>query len=230
MSNYRTAVTRLPESGKILAKKLPFSGNLLPTFNKYEHVRTTMPKGLKSTSSQIAISFTVSETAAGAVTQERIDLQLNALDSEVFVVTGVKLDTDFPDHNLGLVGIDPVSNLSNERVVKALVSKQDISSSLDRSLGNPSVFATSTKEIFLSLFEDDKGTIQTFNTMFSEDAIDTPFQMEYIDVIATPDFFVTIECKNNQNAKTVSGKMYGYRAKADSATYAALVQSELLSA
>lgn len=176
------------------------------------------------------MSFTVAETAAGVVTQERIDLQLNALDSEVFVVTGVKLDTSFPDHNLGLVGINPVSNLSNERSVKALVSKQDLSNSLDRTLGNPSVFATSTKEIFLSLFENDKGTINTFNTEFSEDAVDTPYHMEYIDIIATPDFFVTIECKNNQDAKSVSGKVYGYRAKADAATYASLVQSELLSA
>ena len=53
--------------------------------------------------------------------------------------------------------------------------------------------------------------------------------LEYIGIIATNDFFVQIKGDNNTGAKSVFGKMYGYRAKADAATYAALVQSEVLS-
>jgi len=35
---------------------------------------------------------------------------------------------------------------------------------------------------------------------------------------------------NNLAAKDVSGRVWGYRARADASTYAALVQSEVLSA
>ena len=54
-------------------------------------------------------------------------------------------------------------------------------------------------------------------------------QLDYIDILATNDFFVSIEGGNNSAAVGGSGRMWAYRARADSATYAALVQSELLS-
>ena len=54
--------------------------------------------------------------------------------------------------------------------------------------------------------------------------------LEYIGIIATNDFFVQIQGTGNGNPKAVSGKLYGYRARADAAIYAALVQSEVLSA
>ena len=50
-----------------------------------------MPKSLTSTSEQIAISFE-SVAAGGSYISKRIDLQLNPLDREVFVVSAVKLD------------------------------------------------------------------------------------------------------------------------------------------
>ena len=62
-----------------------------------------------------------------------------------------------------------------------------------------------------------------------ENHTDAPFQVDYVDIIATPDFFVNISGVANIQAKSVAGKMYGYRARADASTYAALVQSELLS-
>ena len=48
-------------------------------------------------------------------------------------------------------------------------------------------------------------------------------------IIATNDFFIQVEGTNNTAAKIASGKVYGYRARADAAVYAALVQSEVLS-
>ena len=50
-----------------------------------------------------------------------------------------------------------------------------------------------------------------------------------IGIIATNDFFIQVEGTANGVAKGVTGKLYGYRAKAGAATYAALVQSEVLS-
>ena len=52
---------------------------------------------LKTTSSPIAISFRVEESAANTFTQERIDLQLNPLDNEVFLVYAIDLAPSPPD-------------------------------------------------------------------------------------------------------------------------------------
>ena len=60
-----------------------------------------MPKGLKSTSSLITIGFQVNESGANTFTQGQVDLQLNPLDNEVFVVVGVNLDPGFPDSVAG---------------------------------------------------------------------------------------------------------------------------------
>jgi len=56
-----------------------------------------MPKGLKSTSAQIIVSGSVSESAINTFTEAKIDLQLNVLDREVFIVTGTNIDVLPPD-------------------------------------------------------------------------------------------------------------------------------------
>lgn len=182
-----------------------------------------MPKGLTPTSEQIVVSFGLSEDNPNSINQERIDLQLNALDSEVFVVTGVKLDIDPCDVVINVAGI-PTRTASF-----ACLSKQDISASaLGIVLANPSVFATAS-----TIFQNDLAATATNDVsasyLYIENSVDTPSQLEYVDIIATPDFFVTIAGSGNNDAKGVQGKLYGYRAKASAATYASLVQSELLS-
>lgn len=182
-----------------------------------------MPKGLTATSEQIVVSFSLEEDNPNSVKQERIDLQLNALDSEVFVVTGVKLDIDPADVVINPAGI-PTRTKSF-----ACISKQDISASaLGFGLGNPSVIATAT-----TIYQSDLAATATNDVLsdylYTENSIDTPSQLEYVDIIATPDFFVTVQGSANNDAKRVEGKLYGYRARASAATYASLVQSELLS-
>jgi hypothetical protein len=54
--------------------------------------------------------------------------------------------------------------------------------------------------------------------------------LDYIGIIATNDFFVQLTGVGNTVAKKGHGKLYGYRAKASADIYAALVQSEVLSA
>ena len=66
---------------------------------------------------------------------------------------------------------------------------------------------------------------------FSSQALETPpATLEYIGIIATNDFFVQVQGTGNLAPKGVSGKLYGYRAVASADIYAALVQSEVLSA
>jgi len=66
---------------------------------------------------------------------------------------------------------------------------------------------------------------------FTRNGMETPpATLDYIGIIATSDFFVSIKGTNNVNPKFVSGKLYGYRAVASADIFAALVQSEVLSA
>lgn len=178
-----------------------------------------MPKGLTATSEQIVVSFSLEEPNPNSVNSERVDLQLNALDSEVFVVTGIKLDLDPADARIQTGATVRTRSFAS-------ISKQDVSNSLlGFGLANPSVIATA-QTTFMCV-DTPTGTAPYLDR---EDAIDTPFQLDYVDIIATPDFFVNIFGANNDNAKRVEGKIYGYRARASAAVYASLVQSELLSA
>ena len=54
--------------------------------------------------------------------------------------------------------------------------------------------------------------------------------LEYLGIIATNDFFIGIKGTGNTAAKFANAKVYGYRARASADIYAALVQSEVLSA
>jgi len=173
--------------------------------------RQIMPKALKSTSGIIGISFGVSESAANTYTQEQINLQLNPLDNEVFVVLGVDLDPSAPD---AIATTDTTS--------QAGLTKTTQTAALN--LSSNDCISVATRQIRAGGFADG-------GVPFTHTAIDTPNSvLEYIDILATNDFFVYIVGVNNGSAKSVSGRMWGYRAKADSATYAALVQSEVLSA
>ena len=55
-------------------------------------------------------------------------------------------------------------------------------------------------------------------------------QLEYLGIIATNDFYAQIVGSNNTGAGTISGRLYGVRATASADVFAALTQSELLSA
>ena len=168
-----------------------------------------MPKGLKTTSATVPIGFTVTETAANTFTQAQIDLNLSPLDREVFVVQAINLDGSSPD---------AIANTNT-----------DVNGSL-----------TTTSETAVANLQDANclaRRVQRIRTDpvvavgFSEQALETaPTQLEYIGIIATNDFFVQIEGTNCLSAKTMSGKLYGYRAVATADIYAALVQSEVLSA
>ena len=66
---------------------------------------------------------------------------------------------------------------------------------------------------------------------FSQTAGESPNTLlEYVAIIATNDFFCQTQGTNNVQAFQMSGKLYGYRATASADVFAALVQSEVLSA
>jgi len=169
-----------------------------------------MPKGLKETSSLIDIGFTVTESAPNTFAQARVDLQLNPLDNEVFVVYAVNLDPFTPD---ALAGVDTA-------VVSSLTTT---SQTAVQNLSNSNCLANANLLIKAAGFADG-------GVAFSTGAAETPpTTLEYIGIIATNDFFVQVEGIANASPRGMTGRMYGVRARADASIYAALVQSEVLS-
>lgn len=170
-----------------------------------------MPRGLKETSSLIAIGFSVTESAANTFTQEQIDLQLNPLDNEVFVVYAIDLDCEVPD----------AIAATNTSMQSALTTT---SRTTMPNLADSACLAVKNSRIRAAGFVDG-------GVGFTTGSTESPAtQLEYLGIIATNDFFIQIEGQNNGIAHSMSGKMYGVRARADASVYAALVQSEVLSA
>ncbi|GAH31055.1 unnamed protein product [marine sediment metagenome] len=170
-----------------------------------------MVKGLKQPSSPVTVSFSVAEAAPNAYEQNQINLSLNVLDQEVFVVTGVNLDVLPPD---ALAGTD-----TRVRGQLSSTSRDSIGS-----LSTSNVIAIARDDIRSAGFTD--GGVG-FSASFGESPA---IGMDYLAIIAINDFFVAVEGAGNLGAKAMIGKLYGYRAIADAATFAALTQSELLSA
>jgi hypothetical protein len=168
-----------------------------------------MPAGLKQTSAVVPIGFSVTETAANTFTQGQVDLNLSPLDREVFVVLAVNLDSDVPDTITG----------TNTSVRCALTSTSQTAM--------PGLQDSNCMARLSHFTRSDAVT----SVGYSSQALETPpSTLEYIGIIATNDFFVQVEGANNINNKGLAGKMYGYRAIATADIYAALVQSEVLSA
>lgn len=168
-----------------------------------------MPVGLKQSSSVVSIGFSLNESAANTFTQTSVDLNLSPLDREVFVVLAVNIDPESPDM------IDGLNTVVNSAVTTtSQTSMPSLASSNCLSVANERIRA-------------DVGVAVGFATQ----ALETPpATLEYIGIIATNDFFIQVQGGSNTSAKGCSGKMYGYRAVASADIYAALVQSEVLSA
>ncbi len=169
-----------------------------------------MPRGLKQTSSLIVIGARVVESAPNTFTQLGVDLQLNPLDNEVFVVQAIDLETASPD---AIAGVDTSVNGSLTTTSQTALA----------SLASTNCMAVKSNIIRAAGFVD--GGV-SFETASMETP---PTGLEYIGIIATNDFFLQVDGSQNLSAKSFTAKVYGYRARADSSIYAALVQSELLS-
>ena len=166
--------------------------------------------GLKKTSNTISISAEATETGANTLSSTTVQLPLDPLNNEVFVVQMIDIDPQSPDVVAG--------TSSNVSVTVSTTSRTTIGN-----LSDSNVMAISRRTIRMGA-----GSIE--GVPFKEDApIQAASQMDYLGIIATDDFFVNILGGGNTGAKTCQVRLYGYRAKADAAAYAALVQSELLS-
>jgi hypothetical protein len=170
-----------------------------------------MPAGLKASSSVVSIGFDLTETVPNTFIQAQVDLNLSPLDREVFVVLAVNLDPNSPD---AVPGTDTFVRTSLTSTRQTAV----------QSIGNSNCLASAGTVIRAAGFVDGGVGFQTLG-------LETPpATLEYIGIIATNDFFVQCQGTGNAGLKGLAGKLYGFRATASADIFAALVQSEVLSA
>ena len=167
--------------------------------------------GFKKTSELIAVSFGVTEGGANTFTQQEIALQLDVLNNEIFVVLAADINLLPPD---AIAGLDTSVAGSITSTTQTAIANLDLTNTI----------ATARDFIQAGGFIDG-------GVAFSRGAMESyTGDLDYISLIATNNFFVQVAGAGNAVPKTLTGRVWGYRAKADSATYAALVQSEVLSA
>jgi len=173
-----------------------------------------MPRGLKETSSTISIGFGTTESAANTFQQLTVDLNLDPLNQEVFVVQSINLDPTAPDVS---PGVNTATSCSLTTTSQTAVATLSINNCL----------ATSR----LDIRTDGALAATSAGVPFTRASTEAPSTgLEYIGIISTNNFFIQLEGSGNTLAKAVTGKVYGYRARADSTIYSALVSSEVLSA
>lgn len=170
-----------------------------------------MPRGLKDTSGVITIGASVTESAPNTFTQAEVDLQLDPLNNEVFVVLAIDMNVSNPD---AIAATDTRVRGSLSTTTRTALG----------SIADSNVLAVAAESCQAAGLVDG-------GVPFSFTSGETPTGMvEYIGIIATNNFFLQVLGNNNLAASTCNAKMWGYRAKADASIYAALVQSELLTA
>lgn len=155
---------------------------------------------------------------------EEIDLQLNPLDNEVFVVTGMKIDfLSLPVPQIG-AGVPDVSAPHFE----CSVYKSRPATAGDISRSN----VVGSSRIMSAAWASGAPAELNMISYLENSSMDSPpASMDYLDIIATNNYFISVDSFESPVVQArCAVRLYGYRARADASTYAALVQSELLSA
>ena len=164
-------------------------------------------KGITQTSALVTISGQVQEAVAGTLVQEEVALNLDILGREVFLVYAVDLNIEAPD---AIIGVN----------TQSLGSLSTTSRSTIGNLQHTNVLAAVQKDCRAGV------------VAFHETSPDSPptSALSYIGIISTNNFFVQTVGQNNINTQGTSWRVWGARAKVTADIYAALVQSETLSA
>lgn len=181
-----------------------------------------MVKGITATSSPIQVSKTF--VSRIAFESNAVDLMLNALDREVFVVTALDFEWAVGENDLLTAAFPPLDTADLRATISSTVRTSV------GSVGDTNVLAGVTYGAYHS--EPSAAVLPaTFNVIYEQNAGNAPpADLSYIGIIATSDFFINTQRSDEfASDQKVGVRVYGYRASVDGSTYAALVQSQVLS-
>lgn len=168
---------------------------------------------LKKSSSLLQISASVTESAPNTFTASEIEIPLNPLDNEVFVVTQIDIDPQGPDFVTALITTVDCTVSTVQRTTVG-------------SLASSNVMEIARRSRFVAA--DGAGVPVGVTEFASELPAGGVEGQDYLGIIATPNCYLNIVGNNNTDVKTAQCRIWGYRATATGPVYAALVQSELL--
>lgn len=167
---------------------------------------------LKKTSQMLNLGAKITFTDGDVNANSRIQLPLNSLDREVFVVTDISIDSD-PLIIPQLAGQDVSLNFS---VNKNATTVQTIN--------NPDCVGHFRKQVTTTPV----GDVVQISAYPSEASTGT--DMDYLSIVATSDYILAGSYASTGGGdpnRTVYVRLTGYRAVADSAVYSALIAEEL---
>jgi hypothetical protein len=173
---------------------------------------------LKKASALMNLGGVVTLTDGGGFTQSRVNLPLDALNREVFVVTDIQLD-----YNPGLLFDAAVGGTQeiagqismNTQVAMLGINDPDIigrfgARTLQGGVANP---GAGTSLYHANPDETSSGT-----------------QLDHLSIVATPDFFVGgifATTTGGGPARSINIRLTGYRGIADVGTYSALIAQQI---
>ena len=148
--------------------------------------------GFKKTSDIIAVSFGLTESAANTYTQEEIALQLDVLNNEIFVVLAADINPETPELVPGSTTATNSALTSTSSATMANLSDSNCIARAQlviRSAGGEAVpFSRAAEEAYAA-------------------------NLDYIALISTNNFFVSVQGSNNSAARSVSGRLWGYHTR-----------------
>ena len=168
-----------------------------------------MPKGINQTSALIAISTSITESAANTFSFDTVDLQLSPLDNQIFVITKVDADLQTPS------------------LVAGTRASLDVTLSTVQRTNTGSLADNNVVAVFRKFVEGAAGLTTSINSIDESPDQSAP-GMDYLAIVFTSDLFLNIAGANNTAALTGNARIWGYVATATSSVYAAGVQQELL--
>lgn len=158
------------------------------------------------TSSLVSMGGIVTTAAANTYTEIEVQLPLSSLDQEVFVVTDIEFTLGAPE------AIAATDTLSQCQVTTSTQTGM-------LAINSPAVVGKKLIAI--------KQGVAVIEESNPGDSYSTGTSSDYISIIATPNYFISVEGANNVANTTAACRVRGFRAKAQAAAYAALVTEEL---
>ena len=180
-----------------------------------------MLKGLKPDSELLFISQELTLPDGGTAVDLEVNLPLNTLERQVFVVTDVMAYVE--GGWSGQTGAAPNNTIDFSWSVASVDLSTTLGSGVTGNIGNPRVLAAAGGECNIGATG-----IVNWREWGTNNAT-TGTGSDYLGIIATPDFF--IRGQYNDALATSSARLYvrvvGYMAIASADTYAALVTQEV---
>lgn len=173
---------------------------------------------LKKASALMNLGGAVTLTDGGGYTENRVNLPLDALNREVFVVTDIQVD-----YNPGLL-FDAAIGGTQEVQGQATMNTQTSLLGID----NPDVVGRFGARTIQGAAANLGAGAAMYHANPDETSSGT--QSDHLSIVATPDFFVggvLATTTGGAPTRSVNIRLTGYRAIADTGTYSALIAQQI---